>query len=652
MRPVSLVVALVLAQASWAGAAETWIEVKSPNFTLLSNAGEGRARDMAWEFEQARAAFARLWPWAKLAEGKTAVVLVARDESTLKRWAPRYWEIKGGIRPASLSTEGPEREYLLIRTDAQATDNIQVTPYFTVYRAYVSKLLSGSLDRTLPAWLAIGLGEVYGNTSVRNKEVQVGRPVPWHLQQLNQRTPKSLRAILAAERDSAMVRKDAERDVFDAQCWALVHYLSFGDEGAHAPKLSRFIQLWLAGRTQDQAWAEAIGDMAQIEQKVAGYATRAVLSFGRLLVEVGLERQRFPARPVAPSEIAAVRAAVHVALDRPLDAQDAIEEARAADPSGAASYDVEGLLADRQRDKTRAAQAYAQAVERGSTSAYTLYRAAQLAWKPVPEAEGLATIRKRLERAIELNQNYAPAHSYLAEVMVQQDQAEAALPHAQRAVALDSGSTYGRVALARVLHKLGQDDAARATAQRGLQLATDDADKSNVESFLTYLDRETQFRRQRAANQETQGRFSACRNGEGAACAQLVPELERGCGDGQANACDFAAWLFAEGRGVTKDPARAASFVERACAAGDRQACVRQAWSQARGEGVAKDEARGAAALEALCGDKFFVACTRLAVLYAGKTGAKDRARARELLTQACAGGEAEACALAKTMPR
>lgn len=347
-----------------------------------------------------------------------------------------------------------------------------------------------------------------------------------------------------------------------------------------------------------------------------------------------------------------MRAAVHVALDRPVEAQDAIEEARAADAAGAASYDVEGLLADRQHDKTRAAQAYAQAVERGSTSAYTFYRSAQLAWKPVADAEGLAAIRKRLERAVDLNEKYAAAHSYLAEVMVQQDQAEAALPHAQRAVALDSGSTYGRVALARVLHKLGQDDAARATAQRGLQLATDEADKSNAESFLTYLDRETQFRRQRIASQETQARFTACRNGEGAACAQLLPELERGCGEGQANACGFAAWLFAEGRGVTKDPARAASFAERACAVGDKQACLQQAWSQARGDGVAKDEARGAAALQALCTDRFLAACTRLAVLHAGKTGAKDRARARELLAQACAGGEEEACALAKTMPR
>lgn len=82
-RAGSLAVAFVAALASSAGAAETWVEAKSPNFTVVSNAGESRARDTAWEFEQARAAFAKLWPWARLAQGRPVVVLVARDEATL-----------------------------------------------------------------------------------------------------------------------------------------------------------------------------------------------------------------------------------------------------------------------------------------------------------------------------------------------------------------------------------------------------------------------------------------------------------------------------------------------------------------------------------------------------------------------------------------
>ena len=57
-------------------------------------------------------------------------------------------------------------------------------------------------------------------------------------------------------------------------------------------------------------------------------------------------------------------------------------------------------------------------------------------------------------------------------------------------------------------------------------------------------------------------------------------------------------------------------------------------------------------ALGALCTDKFDVACTRLAVLHAAKPAPKDRARAKELLAQACEGGDAQACSLAKTLPR
>jgi hypothetical protein len=651
-RAGSLAVVLVAALASSAGAAETWVEARSPNFTVVSNAGEGRARDIAWEFEQARVVFARLWPWAKLGQGRPVVVLVAKDEGTLKRWAPHYWEVKGGIRPASLSARGADREYLLVRSDTGTTDSTDVTPYFTVYRAYVSILLSVSLDRPLPVWLEVGMGEVFGNTSVRNSEVRVGRPVPWHVQQLNERTGESLKSILAAQRDSVLVRKEAERQLFDAQCWALVHYLFFGDAGAHAKPLGRFVQLWLAGRTQDQAWAETIGDVTLVEAKVNAYPRLPALSFGRLLTDVSLERQRFPVRPLAPGESAALRAEVHVALNRAGEAQDAIEESRAADPRGPASYDAEGLLADLQQNKVRATQAYAQAVERGSTSGYSYYRAAFLAWKPTPDPEGLAAIRKLLERSIELNEQFGPARSYLADVMVEQNQAAAALPLAERAVELDAGNSYARVTLAHVLHKLGEDGPARTSAQRGLELADDDQQKSNARSFLTLLDQEAENQRQRDANQATQSRYTACRNGDGAACAQLLPDLERWCGEGQANACDFAGWLFAEGRGVPTDLARAASFEQRGCAAGDKHDCVKYAWSQARGEGVTTDEKQGMATLGALCAEKFLMACTRLAALHAAKPTAEDRARARELLAQACEGGDVEACSLAKTLPR
>ncbi len=77
---------------------------------------------------------------------------------------------------------------------------------------------------------------------------------------------------------------------------------------------------------------------------------------------------------------------------------------------------------------------------------------------------------------------------------------------------------------------------------------------------------------------------------------------------------------------------------------------MEHAWAQARGEGLPRAEPRARAVLEALCSDEVFTACTRLALLHAATPKASERARAKELLARACAGGEAEACRMAREL--
>ncbi len=639
--------------AAEVAAAERWVEVKSPNLTVVSNAGEGRARDTAWELEQARAAFAKLWPWASLTTGRPTVVIAAKDETTMKRWLPSYWEVKGGIRPVSSSAWGADRRYLLLRFDVGSTATQEVTEYFYVYRAYVSALLSASLERPLPAWLHIGLGEVFGNTSIRDKEVQVGRVVPWHLRRFQGLGRRPLSQILAAEHGAKLVMKDDERDGFDAQCWALVHYLSFGDQGARGRELDKFVRLWLGGRSQDVAWAEAFGDVRAIEERLQLYASKPLFPYGRLLADVNIERERFPTRPLLPAETASLRASVHVAMGRNADAQAAIQEARTADPKSAMSYEAEGLLADRDNDKPRATQAYGQAVELGSTSAFVYYRAAHLAWSSSTDADALARIRKLLERAVELNDSYARAQGYLAEVMTMQNEASAALPVARRAIALEPGDSGNHVTLARVFHRLDDAAAARRSAERALDLADNDYERSNARTFLAFLEQDARNRTQQAAHETMRKRDTACQGGDGAACAEILPDLERACSEGESGACGYAAWLLEEGRGLAKDPARAAELQRRGCDAGDKRTCVRFAAKQASGApGVPRNEAQAMATLDSMCKQEHFAACTELAILHARKPTAKDRARARELLARACDGGDASACNLARSFPR
>ncbi len=645
---------LVFLLGAWVGAAcpataaETWVEVKTPGFTVVSNAGEATAQKTIVEFEQVRAAYGKVWSWAKLVQGKPTVVLALKNESTLKRWAPAYFEIKGGIDVVSGSAGGADREYLLLRTDSRP-DDVSVAPNYNLYRAYLGLLLSSSFERRLPLWLSNGVSYVLGNISVGDKEILLGRPVPWQLQQFNQGGRLPLSAILDARANSPLVEKADERRVFDAQCYVLVHYLLFGERGAYSAKLSRFLQLWQAGRSQDQALAEAFGDLKALEQALPVYAGSRILSYARLQTEARIAGDRPAARVLAPAEVAGLQAAVHVAMGRPVEAQAAIREARTADAHSPLSYDAEGLLADRDHDKPRAAQAYAQAVELGSTSAHSHYRAAQRVWKPDADAAALAALRQRLERAIELNGSYANAHSFLADVIVAQGDGQAALASAQRAVALEPGESYHRVAVGRALQKLGRIDEARKSGELGLQLAENDADRSNAERFLLYLNESSRYAQERARLEASQ-KEAACQNGDSAACVLILPDLERACSQSEARACLYLGWLYAGHGGVARDAAKATGYGERACAAGDKNACVEHAWALARGEGLPKDEPKAVAALDVLCTEGVFPACTRLGLIHAARRTSAARTRAKALLTRACEGGEQDACSMANEL--
>src|SRR5439155_7801236 len=112
----SIVLVMSLLTAGAVSAAERpWIEVKSAHFTAATNGSEAEGREVAWQFEQMRAALQKLWPWAKLTTDKPVLVLAARDEATLNVLVPEYWE-RGREPIVSIASEGPYRPHLRLRT--------------------------------------------------------------------------------------------------------------------------------------------------------------------------------------------------------------------------------------------------------------------------------------------------------------------------------------------------------------------------------------------------------------------------------------------------------------------------------------------------------------------------------------------------------
>jgi TPR repeat protein len=114
--------------------------------------------------------------------------------------------------------------------------------------------------------------------------------------------------------------------------------------------------------------------------------------------------------------------------------------------------------------------------------------------------------------------------------------------------------------------------------------------------------------------------------------------------DLEAEHCEPAAELYAEGRGVSANPQRAAELFGRACDAGNFESCYQLAVRHETGTGVPRDPLRAAALYQRTCeGDP--LACTPFAkLLLLGQGVERNGARAVELLRKPCEARDMEAC--------
>lgn len=466
-------------------AADQWVEVKSAHFTVVSNAGTGAARNLAWQMEQIRSAVGTIWPWVHLDLPRPLVVLGAKDEQSMRALVPQYWQEKGSMHPASVWVDSGERYFLAVRTDIRGEDNRNVNPYSTSYFSYVSMVLRQSVPKPLPFWLERGLAGVLSNTVVSDQRVLVGPPLPDYVRDLREGPRSRMADLVTMTAKSPAFRGDEGARQFDAQAWELVHFLWFGDQGAHSTALQRFINMVLAGADSGTAFREAIGPPEALEGPLSAYASRNVFSFEQLQVDAAVKREAFPERPLPVPESASLRALMHAAMNRPVEARAAIEEARKAGPAPE-SYVAEALLLERDDKAAEAQAAYQHAVDSGSTSAYAYRRLAGLMWRTPADHDRLVQIEKLLSKATSFNVRDDYAYSMLAEARSELGQTDA-LGLARRAIALAPQVADHHLTAARILARDRQFDEAQKEIQAAVPLVRSDDEQQRVRELADWL---------------------------------------------------------------------------------------------------------------------------------------------------------------------
>jgi tetratricopeptide (TPR) repeat protein len=238
--------------------------------------------------------------------------------------------------------------------------------------------------------------------------------------------------------------------------------------------LNAFVSQLAAGQPAEAAFASALGSIDDYDRAFTTYVNRSIYSGIRIKVDAGLDRERFPVRPMPAAEAALARASFHTAMGRAAEARTWMGEAAKIDPQAAGASGLEALLLEREGQMAEAKVAYDKAVSLGSTNPYVLFRSAVLAW---PDAEGAALeqVEKNLAKAVEFNPLFARAHATLAEVRAQLKRPQNTIvTHMQKAVQLEPSEPWHRISAARVLGRLNAFEEARKAAASALKLAGDD----------------------------------------------------------------------------------------------------------------------------------------------------------------------------------
>src|SRR5512146_2944868 len=90
-RPAAALLGLVLTLAPLSLAANpTWVEVRSPHFSVLTDAGEKRGREVADRFEQMRFAFGVIFQRITVNLPVPLQIVAFRNNRELERYAPLW----------------------------------------------------------------------------------------------------------------------------------------------------------------------------------------------------------------------------------------------------------------------------------------------------------------------------------------------------------------------------------------------------------------------------------------------------------------------------------------------------------------------------------------------------------------------------------
>ena len=468
-----------------ANATDNWIEVRSPHFTVNTNAGEKEGRKIADQFEQIRQMFHNAFSGLRVDPAQPIHILAAKNENTMKLFLPEEWEVKGHIHHAGMYQQGEEKDYVILRLDTEGNN-----PFHTLYHEYTHALLRLNFIG-LPVWLNEGLADFFGNSTLGDKEVRTGTIDSGHLYLLNQNKLIPIETLLQVDHNSPYYNESNRASVFYAESWAVVHFLMMNPEARQKGLLKNFLAAWDKSSNQLEAAQEAFGDLKAFGKKIESYARQTSFQVG--VVKIGQEatEKNYKVRSISPGEVLALRGDFFAHHNRLDQAQPLLEEAVKAEPNLAMAHEALGYWHYRRREIEEADKEILTAIQLGASDFSSQYFHGMLLLREGGfDAQNAEDAKKSLEQAVKLNPDFAPAYAALSRAYSRSPETQKqAVTAAIKAVQLDPATLVYSIQLAYLLVGNNRLPEARIVAKRILASSGSVGEKEVANTLLRNIER-------------------------------------------------------------------------------------------------------------------------------------------------------------------
>ena len=281
-----LVLLLSLASTVSFPAEPKWVRMQSPNFEVLSSAGDRETRNTLHYFEQVREFFLKFNGHAPKEPAPVTIIIFGSQ----KEYAP-YSPNEGAI--AYFLPRG-DRDYIVMGRTGELAEQVAVHEY--------THLITEHAGLRYPPWLNEGLAELFSTFTINKDSIYIGDPIPERILALREDRWVPLSTIMAADHDSPYYNEAGKAGSLYNQGWAAVHLI--GTTKEYQPKFAAFLTAVASGKSSAEALQSVYGkSLNAFENELRGYIGQGAFNHLVGKVEIDRTRKEVASQPATPFDV-------------------------------------------------------------------------------------------------------------------------------------------------------------------------------------------------------------------------------------------------------------------------------------------------------------------------------------------------------------